>query len=94
MSGLAFKKVPGDQTRIFISNVREGSPGEMVGVLPFDEIVSINKIPIFIWELVEVNKLFRSEEGRVIELELRRYDAVDRKKWENIKLRVKLQKQI
>jgi predicted aspartyl protease len=94
MSGLAFKKVAGDQTRIFISNVREGSPGEMVGVLPFDEIVSINKIPIFIWELVEVNKLFRSEEGRVIELELRRYDAVDRKKWENIKLRVKLQKQI
>jgi predicted aspartyl protease len=94
MSGLAFKKVPGDQTRIFISNVREGSPGEMVGVLPFDEIVSINKIPIFIWELVEVTKLFRSEEGRVIELELRRYDAVDRKKWENIKLRVKLQKQI
>jgi predicted aspartyl protease len=94
MSGLAFKKFPGDQTRIFISNVREGSPGEMVGVLPFDEIVSINKIPIFIWELVEVNKLFRSEEGRVIELELRRYDAVDGKKWENIKLRVKLQKQI
>jgi predicted aspartyl protease len=94
MSGLSFKKFPGDQTRIFISNVREGSPGEMVGVLPFDEIVSINKIPIFIWELVEVNKLFRSEEGRVIELELRRYDALDRKKWENIKLRVKLQKQI
>ncbi len=94
MSGLAFKKVPGDQTRIVISNVRDGSPGEMVGVLPFDEIVSINKIPIFICELVEVTKLFRSEEGRVIELELRRYDAVDRKKWENIKLRVKLQKQI
>jgi predicted aspartyl protease len=94
MSGLAFKKVPADQTRIYISNVREGSPGEMVGVLPFDEIISINKIPIFVWELVEVNKLFRSEEGRVIELELRRYDPADSKKWENIKLRVKLQKQI
>lgn len=94
MSGLSFKKVPADQTRIFISNVRESSPGEMVGILPFDEIVSINKIPIFIWELVEVNKLFRSEEGRVIDLELRRYDPADRKKWENIKLRIKLKRQI
>lgn len=94
MSGLAFKKVSADQTRIFISNVRGGSPGAIVGVLPYDEIVSINKIPIFIWELVEVNKLFRSEEGRVIELELRRYDPADSKKWENIKLRIKLQKQI
>ncbi len=94
MSGLAFKKVPADQTRIYISNVREGSPGGRVGVLPFDEIVSINKVPIFIWELVEVNKLFRSEEGRIIELELRRYDPNDSKKWENIKLRIKLEKQI
>lgn len=94
MSGMDFKKVPADQTRIFISNVREGSPGAKAGVLPYDEIVSINKIPIFLWELVEVNKLFRSEEGRVIELELRRFDPVDRKKWENIKLKVKLQKQI
>jgi len=94
MSGLAFKKVLSDQNRIFISNVREGSSGDKAGVLPFDEIISINKIPIFIWELVEVNKLFRSEEGRLIELELRRYDPVDNKKWENIRLRVKLEKQI
>ncbi len=94
MSGMAFKKVPSDQNRIYIANVREGSSGDQAGVLPFDEIVSINKIPIFIWELAEVNKLFRSEEGRVIELELRRYDPADSKKWDNIKLLIRLEKQI
>ncbi len=94
MSGLAIKKLPTDQTRYFISNVRENSPADKAGILPLDEIISINKIPVFIWELVELNKLFRSEEGRVIELELRRYDPVDSKKWENLRIKIKLEKQI
>lgn len=94
MSGLTLKKVLADQTRIFISDVREGSPGYEAGILPFDEITSINKIPIFIWELLEVNKLFRSQEGRVIQLQVRRYDPFDSKKWENIKVLIKLRKQI
>jgi predicted aspartyl protease len=94
MSGLSIKKLPVDQTRFFISNVRENSPGAISGALPLDEIIAINKVPVFIWELVEINKLLRSEEGRVIELELRRYDPVDSKKWESLSVIVRLQKQI
>ena len=82
MSGLSIKKLPVDQTRFFISDVRENSPGARSGALPLDEIIAINKVPVFIWELVEINKLLRSEEGRIIELELRRYDSANYKKWE------------
>jgi membrane-associated protease RseP (regulator of RpoE activity) len=94
MSGLAIKKLSSDQVRYFVSNVRENSPGALAGAMTMDEIISINKIPVFIWELVEINKLMRSEEGRSIDLELRRYDPEDSKKWENIKVRIKLEKQI
>jgi len=94
MSGLAVKKLPGDQIRYFVSNVRNNSPGALAGAMAMDEIISINKIPVFIWELVEINKLMRSEEGRSIDLELRRYDPEDSKKWENIKVRITLEKQI
>jgi len=47
-----FKKIPADQTREYLYPMSKEVLREMVGCY-FDEIVSINKIPIFIWELVE-----------------------------------------
>ncbi len=94
MSGLSVKKVTVDENRIYVSQVRENSPASKIGIQAFDEILSINKIPIMIWELSEINKLFRSEEGREIELEIRRYEGMDITKFEDMRFRIVLKKQI
>jgi predicted aspartyl protease len=94
MSGLVVKKVTNDEYRIYVSEVRENSPAKKAGILPFDEILSINKIPIVIWELSEIIKLLRSEEGKEIELEIRRYEGMDINKFEDMRFRIVLKKQI
>lgn len=94
MSGIVIKKVTNDENRMYISMVREDSPAMEVGILPFDEILSINKIPTFIWEMPEVVKLLRSEENREIQLEIRRYEGMDLTKYEDLQFRIKLKKQI
>ncbi|WP_026968361.1 pepsin/retropepsin-like aspartic protease family protein [Algoriphagus terrigena] len=94
MSGLIIKKVPNDDNRFFISEVREGSPAYKTGVLAFDEILSINRVPTFLWELSEIFKLLRSEEGREIELEMRRYIDNDLAKFSDYKVSIFLKKQI
>ena len=94
MSGLSVKKVPNDENRIYVGQVRVNSPASEVGIIEFDEILSINKIPIFIWELSDIIKLFRSEEGKEIELEIRRYEGLDLEKYEDLVFRIILKKQI
>jgi predicted aspartyl protease len=94
MSGLIVKKVPTDENRFFISDVREGSPAHNTGILAFDEILSINKVPTFLWDLSDIFKLFRSEEGREIELEMRRYIDGDLAKFSDYKVSIHLKKQI
>lgn len=94
MSGLIVKKVPNDDNRIYIGQVRPGSPAYRVGILPFDEIISINNVPTFLWELTEVFKLLRSEEGREIQLEMRRYVNNDITKYSDYKVSFFLKKQI
>jgi predicted aspartyl protease len=94
MSGLVVKKVPVDETRFYVSEVREGSPAYQKGILPFDEILTINKVPVFMWELAEVFKLLRSEEGREIQLEMRRYIGDDLTKFSDYKVSLFLKKQI
>jgi predicted aspartyl protease len=94
MSGLIVKKVPTDENRFFISEVREGSPAHNTGILAFDEILSINKVPTFLWDLSDIFKLFRSEEGREIELEMRRYIDGDLAKFSDYKVSIYLKKQI
>lgn len=94
MSGLIVKKVPNDENRIYIGEVRPGSPAYRVGILPFDEILSINKVPIFLWELTEVFKLLRSEEGREIQFEMRRYLNNDINQYNDYKVSIYLRKQI
>lgn len=94
MSGLIVKKVPNDENRLYIGEVRQGSPASRVGILPFDEILSINKVPAFLWELAEVFKLLRSEEGREIQLEMRRYINNDVNNYDDYKVSFFLRKQI
>jgi predicted aspartyl protease len=94
MSGLILRKVPNDDNRIYVSDVREGSPAYRVGLLPYDEILTINKVPTFLWELSEIFKLFRSEEGREIQLEMRRYVGNDLTNYSDYKVSLFLKKQI
>lgn len=94
MSGMVVKKVPNDENRYYIGEVRAGSPAYKSGILPFDEILSINKIPMFLWEMTELFKLFRSEEGKEIQLEMRRYINNDLNNYSDYKVSIFLKKQI
>jgi hypothetical protein len=94
MSGLILRKVPNEDNRIYVSDVRKESPAYLIGILPFDEVLTINKIPMFLWELSEIFKLLRSEEGQEIQLEMRRYVGNDLTKYSDYKVSLFLKKQI
>ncbi len=94
MSGLTVKMLPTDERRYMISSVRKASAGEKAGVMPNDEIMRINKIPVDFWELAEVVKLFRSEPGNEITIQLRRYNSVNSNDYEDLELTFVLERQI
>lgn len=94
MSGLIVKKIPNDENRFYVSEVRLGSPAYKTGILPFDEILTINKVPVFLWELSEVFKLLRSEENKEIQLEMRRYLNTDLTDFDDYKVSIFLKRQI
>ncbi|WP_111672628.1 aspartyl protease family protein [Algoriphagus litoralis] len=94
MSGMIIRKIPNDENRFYVSEVRPGSPAYRTGILPFDEILTVNKIPIFLYELSEIFKLLRSEEGKEIQLEMRRYQGGDLNKYNDYKVSIFLKKQI
>lgn len=75
MSGITVRLISVDERRVYVSQVRKHSPAFERGILPYDEIVSINKVPIDFWKMSDINDLFRSEEGRVITLEIVRGSA-------------------
>lgn len=56
-----------------ISNVRENSNAEELGVKKDDVIVAINKNPAYTYSLQQINELLMSEEGKSVEI------VVDRK---------------
>ena len=68
MSGITVRLLNVEEGRIYVSQIKEGSPAYLAGVRQFDEIFSINNVPIFFWNLSDVNDLFRSEAGRRIKL--------------------------
>ena len=94
MSGLVVKKLLTQEKRLVIGDVREGSPAQQAGVLPFDEIISINSVPILYWEMDQLVKLLRSEEGREIQLELRRYSQAGSRTFQDFSVQFLLKKQI
>src|SRR5690606_15514739 len=75
MSGISVRLISVEENRVYVSQVRENSPAYQVGVQKYDEIISINKVPVEFWKLSDINELFRSEEGREITLELDRESA-------------------
>lgn len=94
MSGLVVKKLLTPEKRWYVADVREGSSAQTAGILPFDEILTINSVPILLWELDELVKLFRSEEGREIQLLVRRYSQPGSTIFEDLSVRFFLKKQI
>jgi predicted aspartyl protease len=94
MSGITAKMLPTEEKRFYISHVRDGSPAYVSGLLPQDEIISINKIPLDFWELSDLVKLFRSEEGREISLGIKRYNISEAEDVKEIEFRFKLRRQI
>jgi len=94
MSGLVVKKLLTAEKRWYVGDVREGSPAHLAGILPFDEILAINSVPIVLWEMDQLVKLLRSEEGKEIQLEVRRYSQPGSLSFEDLRLRFFLKKQI
>lgn len=68
MSGITVRLINLEEGRVYVSQAKEDSPAYKSGVRQLDEIFSINNIPVFFWELSDINDLFRSEEGRKITL--------------------------
>lgn len=94
MSGMVIKKRLTKEKRWYIGDVREGSPAHLAGVIPFDEILSIDSVPVLIWEMEQLVKLLRSEPGRVVVLDLRRYSSPDATQYVDLQVRLQLKKQI
>lgn len=94
MSGITARVIPSEDKRIYISQVRTGSPAYISGVRDYDEFVSINNVPLDFWELSDIIKLFRSEEGREIKLLLKRYIDGDLENFEMNEVKFKLKRQI
>lgn len=68
MSGITVRLLDVEEGRVYVSQIKEGSPAYLGGVRQFDEIYSINNVPIFFWKLSDINDLFRSEAGRRIKI--------------------------
>jgi predicted aspartyl protease len=94
MSGLTTKMLPTEEKRFYISHVRDGSPAYVSGLLPDDEIIMVNRIPLDFWELSDLVKLFRSEEGREISLGIKRYNVTDAEEVKEMEFRFRLRRQI
>lgn len=72
MSGLTLKAKGSKLERFEITDVREKSPAEQVGVLPGDIVKSINGIPATSLDLNQMNAFFNLRPGKKITLELDR----------------------
>lgn len=91
MSGVTVRLISVDERRVYVSQVRKNSPASKSGIQQYDEIININKVPIDFWKLSDINDLFRSEEGRVITLDLIRGTP---EKMEELSVELRLEKQL
>jgi len=71
--------------RYIVVEIRENSVAEKSGIIKGDEILTINGKPAHEYKLYNLNALFSSEEGKKIDLEVKRDDRV-------FKVRFKLEK--
>lgn len=94
MSGITPRLMPSDEKMIFVTQIREGSPAYEAGIRMKDEFQDINNIPIDFWELPDLIKLFRSEEGREVKITMKRYLSEDESDFEIKEFKFKLRRQI
>ena len=57
---------------LFITNIRKNSPAAIAGLQKEDIIVTIDKKNAYNFTLQEINELLKSEEGKLIEIEIDR----------------------
>lgn len=94
MSGITTKMLPTEDKRFIVSNVRKNSAAEQAGIMVNDEFLEINKIPIDFWELSDLIKLFRSEEGRPVSVKMKRFNSQDPEDFEIFERKFQLKRQI
>ncbi|HSI77863.1 MAG TPA: aspartyl protease family protein [Lunatimonas sp.] len=94
MSGMMVRVFSAEEKRFYVSQVRENSPAGIAGIQLYDEITAINKVPSFFWELADVTKLLRSEEGRVVTLDILRGSGNEEDPPESLRISYVLKKQL
>ena len=94
MSGITPRLLPVDEKTIYVTQIREGSPAYEAGIRVKDEFFDINNIPIAFWELPDLIKLFRSEEGKEIKITMKRFLDENPATFEFKEYRFKLKRQI
>lgn len=94
MSGITPRVIPSEELRIYASQVRKDSPAFTAGLKEGDEFVSINGVPLDFWELSDLIKIFRSEEGKEITLIMKRYLDEKLEDFELNEFKFKLKRQI
>ncbi|RZK50609.1 MAG: PDZ domain-containing protein [Pedobacter sp.] len=76
MSGLEVIVEHDDYLRFFVNRVESNSPAQKAGILPGDEILSINFKHIGEYSLEEIVSLLKSENGRTVIFELHRNNRI------------------
>ncbi len=72
MCGLDLLATGPDFRRYLVMNVEPNSPAALAGLLPDDELMSINMLPASVFSLSQLGRMMHSEDGRLLLLVLRR----------------------
>jgi hypothetical protein len=75
MSGLDLLAAGPGLRHCLITGVVAGSPAAAAGILPDDELLAINALPVAVLSLSEVARLLRAQDGQRLHLVLRRADG-------------------
>ena len=75
MCGLDLLAAGPDFRRYLVARVVPGSPAAAAGLLPDEELVFINLIPVSSLTLTQLSRLLHSEDGRLLFLVVRRADG-------------------
>lgn len=75
MCGIEMLAVGREYRRYLVLRVQPGSPADEAGLLPDDELLSVNLLPVSGLNLTQISRLFHSADGRVLLLIVRRHDG-------------------
>ena len=75
MSGLDLLATGSDYRRYIILKVEAGSPADVAGLQPDDEILVINLLPVAGLSLTQLSRILHSDDGRQLMFIVRRPDG-------------------